>query len=158
MCVDRVHVRKERIRLPRLLAPHADTRFYGNVSYRPRYPTSVLLGLTTRITRPGDPNRRRCRKASPTKGNTLLVLALALLVSLSGLQAQPPQVDSPTLGKSGYLPAPAVTPDRTKRAIPQGPGQPGGCRDPRGQDRYLCAGHGNGTGADQRDPPPTRGP
>ncbi len=111
----RVHLRKKRIRLSRLPAPHADTRSRGNVSYRPGYPICAPAGPTTRITRPGDPNRRRRRKASTTTGGTLLVLALALLVSLlvsfRGLQAQPPQADSPAPGKPGYLPSPAVTPD-----------------------------------------------
>jgi len=49
------------------------------------------------------------------KGSTLSVLALVLLiflpVSLPGLQAQPSQADSPTPGKPGYQPSPAITPD-----------------------------------------------
>ena len=38
-------------------------------------------------------------------------LLVSLLVPFPGLQAQPPQADSSALGKPGYLPSPAVTPD-----------------------------------------------
>jgi len=52
---------------------------------------------------------------STTRGSTLWVLAMVLLVSLSELQAQPPQAGSSVPGESGYQPNPRITPDMIEK-------------------------------------------